>query len=677
MLLTQKCGTSWKERVRHMNTLLTIKNLHIHFETHVGKVQAVRGVDLSVKKGETLAIVGESGSGKSVTAKSIIGLLPKRNAMIDKGEIWFENKNLLTLNNKQMKKIRGAKIAMIFQDPMTALNPTMKVGKQVMESAIKHLNLSKKEARNKAVELLNLVGISNPETRLNQYPHEFSGGMRQRIVIAMALSCNPKLLIADEPTTALDVTIQAQILDLLKHIQKETGTAIIFITHDLGVVSNIADSVAVMYAGKIIEKGTVEEVLLKPNHPYSWGLLKSMPNLDTKGKLYSIPGSPPDMIQPLKGDAFAPRNEFALAIDYDMQPPMFKVSETHYAATWLLHPQAPKVDFIRETQDVLMKQDDKISSIDNNVLLEVKGLSKYFYLKSKQTLKAVDNIHLEIRRGETLGLVGESGCGKSTVGRTIIGLHEPTSGEIIYDNTKLTRHNQRQLTKKMQMIFQDPYSSLDPKMKVEDIIAEGLDIHHVVKDKKERKQRVEELLKTVGLQPHSASRYPHEFSGGQRQRIGIARALAIEPEFIVADEPISALDVSIQAQVINLLLKLQKENNLTLLFIAHDLSMVKYISDRIGVMYLGTIVELANSDELYKNPLHPYTQALLSAIPNANPIVEKSRERIILKGTLPSPVYPPSGCRFRTRCLLATDACEKTPEWREVETDHWVACHYA
>lgn len=660
-----------------MNTLLTIKNLHIHFETHVGKVQAVRGVDLSVKKGETLAIVGESGSGKSVTAKSIIGLLPKRNAMIDKGEIWFENKNLLTLNNKQMKKIRGAKIAMIFQDPMTALNPTMKVGKQVMESAIKHLNLSKKEARNKAVELLNLVGISNPETRLNQYPHEFSGGMRQRIVIAMALSCNPKLLIADEPTTALDVTIQAQILDLLKHIQKETGTAIIFITHDLGVVSNIADSVAVMYAGKIIEKGTVEEVLLKPNHPYSWGLLKSMPNLDTKGKLYSIPGSPPDMIQPLKGDAFAPRNEFALAIDYDMQPPMFKVSETHYAATWLLHPQAPKVDFIRETQDVLMKQDDKISSIYNNVLLEVKGLSKYFYLKSKQTLKAVDNIHLEIRRGETLGLVGESGCGKSTVGRTIIGLHEPTSGEIIYDNTKLTRHNQRQLTKKMQMIFQDPYSSLDPKMKVEDIIAEGLDIHHVVKDKKERKQRVEELLKTVGLQPHSASRYPHEFSGGQRQRIGIARALAIEPEFIVADEPISALDVSIQAQVINLLLKLQKENNLTLLFIAHDLSMVKYISDRIGVMYLGTIVELANSDELYKNPLHPYTQALLSAIPNANPIVEKSRERIILKGTLPSPVYPPSGCRFRTRCLLATDACEKTPEWREVETDHWVACHYA
>lgn len=660
-----------------MNTLLTIKNLHIHFETHVGKVQAVRGVDLSVKKGETLAIVGESGSGKSVTAKSIIGLLPKRNAMIDKGEIWFENKNLLTLNNKQMKKIRGAKIAMIFQDPMTALNPTMKVGKQVMESAIKHLNLSKKEARNKAVELLNLVGISNPETRLNQYPHEFSGGMRQRIVIAMALSCNPKLLIADEPTTALDVTIQAQILDLLKHIQKETGTAIIFITHDLGVVSNIADSVAVMYAGKIIEKGTVEEVLLKPNHPYSWGLLKSMPNLDTKGKLYSIPGSPPDMIQPLKGDAFAPRNEFALAIDYDMQPPMFKVSETHYAATWLLHPQAPKVDFIRETQDVLMKQDDKISSIYNNVLLEVKGLSKYFYLKSKQTLKAVDNIHLEIRRGETLGLVGESGCGKSTVGRTIIGLHEPTSGEIIYDNTKLTRHNQRQLTKKMQMIFQDPYSSLDPKMKVEDIIAEGLDIHHVVKDKKEKKQRVEELLKTVGLQPHSASRYPHEFSGGQRQRIGIARALAIEPEFIVADEPISALDVSIQAQVINLLLKLQKENNLTLLFIAHDLSMVKYISDRIGVMYLGTIVELANSDELYKNPLHPYTQALLSAIPNANPIVEKSRERIILKGTLPSPVYPPSGCRFRTRCLLATDACEKTPEWREVETDHWVACHYA
>ncbi|GGH67769.1 oligopeptide ABC transporter ATP-binding protein OppF [Compostibacillus humi] len=659
-----------------MAPLLSIKNLHVSFHTYAGKVHAVRGIDLTVERGETLAIVGESGSGKSVTSKAIFGLLPKHNASIEHGEIWFDGQDLLTLNKKEMQRIRGSEIGVVFQDPMTALNPTMKVGKQVVEGAMKHRKLSKKEAYDLAIELFELVGIPNPEVRIHQYPHEFSGGMRQRVVIAMALACKPKLLIADEPTTALDVTIQAQILDLLREIQQKTGTAIIFITHDLGVVANIADSVAVMYAGKIVEKGKVEEIFHEPIHPYTWGLIQSVPNMETKGKLYAIPGSPPDLLKPPKGDAFAPRNEYALAIDYEKQPPTYQVSDTHFAATWLLHPQAPKINYQKKIAEQLHdEEDNKVK--DNDVLLKVNNLKKYFNLPSKQVLKAVDGVNIEIKKGETFGLVGESGCGKSTTGRTIIGLYEPTEGDIIYDNQPVNERNRGAFHQKIQMIFQDPYASLNPRKKVEDIIAEGLDIHGLVQNKQERQERVQQLLEAVGLQPDHAQRFPHEFSGGQRQRIGIARALAVEPELIIADEPISALDVSIQAQVVNLLKDLQKERELTYLFIAHDLSMVKYISNRIGVMYLGVIVEMAEADELYKNPLHPYTQALLSSVPLPDPHVEKTRERIILEGGLPSPVDPPRGCRFRTRCPLATEKCLEAPQWREAEKGHWVACHYA
>ncbi|MFD1848677.1 ABC transporter ATP-binding protein [Oceanobacillus bengalensis] len=658
-----------------MAPLLSIKNLHVTFNTYAGKVYAVRGIDLTVEKGETLAIVGESGSGKSVSSKAIIGLLPKQSASIEQGEVLFEGRDLLSLNKSEMQKIRGSEIAVIFQDPMTALNPTMKVGKQVVEGAMKHQKLSKKEAHHLAIELFEMVGIPNPEVRINQYPHEFSGGMRQRVVIAMALASKPKLLIADEPTTALDVTIQAQILDLLRDIQKKTGTSIIFITHDLGVVANIADSVAVMYAGQIVEKGKVEEVFHNPVHPYNWGLLRSMPNMETKGKLYSIPGSPPDLMNPPTGDAFAPRNEFALSIDYEKAPPTYAVSETHTAATWLLHPKAPNINYTKQSNDDL--DEEEISAVNmNDTLLKVSNLKKHFNLPSKQVLKAVDGVSLEIRKGETLGLVGESGCGKSTTGRTLLGLYEPTEGEILYNNTPIKEGNKKDFSQKIQMIFQDPYASLDPRKKVEDIIAEGLDIHGLAENKQERQEKVQRLLKVVGLQPDHAQRFPHEFSGGQRQRIGIARALAVEPELIIADEPISALDVSIQAQVVNLLKELQKDRDLTYLFIAHDLSMVKYISDRIGVMYLGAMVELAEADELYKKPLHPYTQALLSAVPVPDPKIEKTRERIILEGGLPSPVNPPQGCRFRTRCPLATEKCAEIPQWREVEKSHWVACHY-
>ncbi|CAH2714950.1 Vitamin B12 import ATP-binding protein BtuD [Neobacillus rhizosphaerae] len=650
-----------------MEKILDVKNLQVSFDTYAGEVKAVRGVSFHLNKGETLAIVGESGSGKSVTSKSLMKLIPNPPGRITSGEILFDGKNLVTLTEKQMQNIRGSDISMIFQDPMTSLNPTMTIGKQIMESIIKHQKLPKKKAKEKTIELLEMVGIPNAVMRISNYPHQFSGGMRQRVVIAMAISCNPQILIADEPTTALDVTIQSQILELLKNLQKKMETSIIFITHDLGVVANIADRVAVMYAGKIIEIGTVNEIFYNPQHPYTWGLLGAMPNVIYRGEeLITIPGTPPDLLNPPKGDAFAARNKYAMEIDFRIEPPMFKVSDTHYAATWLLHEKAPKVilpeDLKKQGQSLpneksrerLLKKTDK-----KEKLLEIKNLKQYFPIGKKQSVKAVDGLSFDIYKGETFGLVGESGCGKSTTGRTISRIYNATDGEILYNNESIFGRKPgselQKLNQKIQMIFQDPYSSLNPRLTVADIIAEGMDIHELYTNKKERMERVYELLETVGLNREHANRYPHEFSGGQRQRIGIARALAVNPEFIIADEPISALDVSIQAQVVNLLKRLQKEKGLTYLFIAHDLSMVKYISDRIGVMYKGRIVELAESDELYQNPLHPYTKSLLSAIPIPDPNTERTRRRI----------------KFDDK--LSRNG-EEEPVLREVKKGHWVAC---
>lgn len=651
-----------------MEKILDVKNLQVSFDTYAGEVKAVRGVSFHLNKGETLAIVGESGSGKSVTSKSLMKLIPNPPGRITSGEILFDGKNLVTLTEKQMQNIRGSDISMIFQDPMTSLNPTMTIGKQIMESIIKHQKLPKKKAKDKTIEILEMVGIPDAVKRISNYPHQFSGGMRQRVVIAMAISCNPKILIADEPTTALDVTIQSQILELLKNLQKKMETSIIFITHDLGVVANIADRVAVMYAGKIVEIGTVNEIFYNPQHPYTWGLLGAMPNVNYRGEeLITIPGTPPDLLNPPTGDAFAARNQYALEIDFRFEPPMFKVSDTHYAATWLLHEKAPKVILPEslnkpglslsneKSKESLMKKTDK-----RQKLLEIKNLKQYFRTGNKQFLKAVDGLSFDIYKGETFGLVGESGCGKSTTGRTISRIYNATDGEILYNNEsifgKKSDSESQKLNQKIQMIFQDPYSSLNPRLTVADIIAEGMDIHELYMNKKERMERVYELLETVGLNREHANRYPHEFSGGQRQRIGIARALAVNPEFIIADEPISALDVSIQAQVVNLLKRLQKEKGLTYLFIAHDLSMVKYISDRIGVMYKGRIVELAESDELYQNPLHPYTKSLLSAIPIPDPKTEHTRKRI----------------KFDEK--LSRNGEEEEPVLREVKKGHWVAC---
>ncbi|WP_042353770.1 dipeptide ABC transporter ATP-binding protein [Bacillus rubiinfantis] len=649
-----------------MENILEVKDLHITFDTYAGCVHAVRGVSFGLKKGETLAIVGESGSGKSVTAKSLMRLIPEPPGRISKGEVFFEGENLTSLSKKQIQKLRGSDISMIFQDPMTSLNPTMTVGKQIMESILIHQQVPKKKARERTIELLNLVGIPNAEKRFSDFPHQFSGGMRQRVVIAIAIACNPKILIADEPTTALDVTIQAQILELLKKLQKEIDTSIIFITHDLGVVANIADRVAVMYAGKIVEIGTVDEIFYSPKHPYTLGLLGAMPTPDLQGEeLITIPGSPPDLFNPPVGDAFAPRNKYALEIDFQIEPPMFKVSDTHYAATWLLHEKAP-TNIIPNSQNRIEfgtgneMYSKKIAKNHNKEkLVEIKNLKRYFSGSKKQLIKAVDGLSFDIYRGETFGLVGESGCGKSTTGRIISRLYTATEGEILYNKENIfqtkSEHDTKKYHQKIQMIFQDPYSSLNPRLTVMDIIAEGLDIHGLYTNQKERLEKVYELLEKVGLNKEHVNRYPHEFSGGQRQRIGIARALAVNPEFIIADEPISALDVSIQAQVVNLLKKLQKENGLTYLFIAHDLSMVKYISDRIGVMYKGKIVELAESEELYQNPLHPYTKSLLSAISVPDPIKERIRSRIIFNEQLWN--------NSKEHSVL-----------REVKRDHWVAC---
>ncbi|GIO87496.1 glutathione ABC transporter ATP-binding protein [Paenibacillus faecis] len=546
-----------------MESLLQVRGLSVSFRNRHQETEAVRGVSFEVGKGETLGIVGESGSGKSVTARAIMRLLSSANSEIKEGQILFMGKNLAEYSEKEMESIRGRDMGMIFQDPMTSLNPTMKIGEQISESLIKHRNLSAKEARQQALEMLNWVGIRDSETRFDQYPHEFSGGMRQRVMIAIALACRPALLIADEPTTALDVTIQAQILDLMKSMQQRLGTSIILITHDFGVVAGMCDRVVVMKEGVVVETGTTEHIFEHPSHPYTRKLLHALPRLN----------------EPKKAKPAPIRRENA-------------------------EPDVP--------------------------LIEVKSLKQYFDLGRGRVLKAVDDISFSIREGETLGVVGESGSGKSTTGRAILRLHQPTGGEILYRGmalNRMTRAEMKTLRRDMQIIFQDPYASLNPRLKVLDIIGEALDVHKLAGSRAERRKRVEELLDQVGLNPSSAERYPHEFSGGQRQRIGIARALAVDPKFIVCDEPLSALDVSIQSQIVQLLEELQRRLGLTYLFIAHDLSMVKHISDRVAVMYRGRIVELAESEELYSNPLHAYTKSLLSAIPLPDPKSEALKRR--------------------------------------------------
>jgi peptide/nickel transport system ATP-binding protein len=680
-----------------MGHLLEVKNLRTYFSMDGNTVKAVDGVSYYIDEGEIVAFVGESGSGKSVTQYSGLQLIPTPPGRIVGGEVIFEGENLLKYepNSEKMRSVRGGKIGVVFQEPMTSLNPVLTVGKQISESLMLHLKMNRQQARERAIELIKLVGIPDAETRVDHFPHQFSGGMRQRIMIAMALSCNPKLLIADEATTALDVTTQAQLLEMMRDVVQKTNTSLVMVTHNLGIVARYAHRIYVMYAGGVVETGTTKEIFSNPRHPYTIGLLKAIPRLDDPKdrKLVPIDGMPPNLANKPTNCAFYNRCPFRTEeCATKPAPELEEVAPGHLKACYVDVSEAVKqgilevADSEREVSAATtrIKAAEQVPREQRETILEVKNLKMYFPVtkgllqRKVAEIKAVDNVSFDIKKGETLGLVGESGCGKTTVARSVLRMYEPTDGQIIFRGKDITHMNKRQLRplrKDISLIFQDPFSSLDPRQSAGNIVGEPLKVHKLVKNREEYEARLDELFRLVGLDPIVKTRMPHEFSGGQRQRIGIARALASNPSLIVCDEAISALDVSIQAQIINLLEELQVKLGLTYLFIAHDLSVVRHISDRVAVMYLGKVVEIADWKSLYDNPLHPYTQALLAAVPIADPFVEEQRERIVIKGEVPSLLNKPKGCAFSNRCPLATKECtEIDPELVYKDKDHGVAC---
>ena len=688
---------SGKIRRTTSGTVLEVRDLHVTFPSEAGPVQAVRGLDFTLAAGETMAIVGESGSGKSVTSLAIMGLLPSTAKIT--GSVRLHGDELLGRNDESMSKLRGESLAMIFQDPLSALTPVYTVGDQIVETMQVHHAISKADAMNRAVELLDLVGIPNPKVRVRSFPHEFSGGMRQRAMIAMAIANDPDVIIADEPTTALDVTIQAQVLEVLKKAQRETGAAVIMITHDLGVVAGIGDRVTVMYAGRPVEQGTVDEVFYSPRMPYTIGLLGSVPRLDARDKaaLATLEGNPPSVVNLPPGCPFVPRCPLSTDACRTVEPPLAPTDQPGHSAACIYSARVAQEQLtyadIFPVPEISTSTLETIPRGQRSTVLELRDMQRHYPLMKGAVIRrrigtvyAVDGIDLEVKEGETLGLVGESGCGKSTTLLEVLNLKPPTGGDIAVlgrEVATLTNRDRKQLRRDLQVVFQDPMASLDPRMPVFDLIAEPLGVFKY--EAKAIEQRVNELLRMVGLEPGHASRYPQQFSGGQRQRIGIARALALEPKLIVLDEPVSALDVSIQAGVINLLDELKATLNLSYLFVAHDLAVIRHIADRVAVMYLGKIVEVGDVDSVYDHPTHPYTQALLSAIPIPDPEKERTRTRILLQGDLPSPADPPSGCRFRTRCFKIGTLSE-TQRQRcvsEVPTllpvvgdDHLSACHY-
>jgi peptide/nickel transport system ATP-binding protein len=681
--------------------LLQIRDLAVAIPTESGTIEAVRGLSLAVSRGETIGVVGESGSGKTMLALSILGLQP-RTARVS-GSVQLEGTELLGSSQAQWNRIRGSRIAMVFQDPMTALNPMYTIGWQVAECVRLHRPVSRAAAAARAVELLAAVGLPEPARIAGQFPHQLSGGMRQRVVIAIAIANEPELLIADEPTTALDVTVQAQILDLLASIRQQTHAAMILITHDLGVVAGVADRVLVMYAGRAAELGGVEQVFAGPAMPYTAGLLASLPSLQhRRDRLPAIPGTPPTGRGYGPGCAFAPRCPLA-AEPCENQPELMPVATGHAAACHFAGPEAGAQSATAFQQPAADDREDPEPDVADDsgggTVLAARDLAKHFRIRgtgfrSVLTVQAVSGVSLDLRAGRCLALVGESGCGKSTLARLLMRLEDPSGGSITLNGRELTGLSDEELRgsrRDVQMVFQDPYSALNPRLSVGEIVAEPLIVHKIG----DRARRVRELLLSVGLDPAASVRFPGEFSGGQRQRIGIARALALDPQALVLDEPVSALDVSIQASVLNMLRDLQRTRNMAYLFIAHDLSVVRQVADDVAVMYLGQIVEQGPADLVYRRPAHPYATALLSAVPVPDPQAERSRERILLHGEVPSPVNPPSGCRFRTRCWKADSRCEtEPPPLRIIEGTasagsthtpagaggqgglHLVACHY-
>ncbi len=662
-------------------------------------VKAVRNISYTINEGELLGIVGESGSGKSVSSLAVMGLLP--DTAIIEGDIFFDGKSLLSLGDKQLSKIRGKDIAIVFQDPLSALTPVYTIGDQISEALLLHdRGLSKQAAAVRSIELLKIVGIPDPERRVRAFPHEFSGGMRQRAMIAMAIANNPRLIIADEPTTALDVTIQAQILEVLEQARTITGAAVSLITHDLGVVAGHADRVAVMYAGKMVEMGTAEEVFYEPTMPYTVGLLRSVPNIRTAAteRLVPLEGRPPSLANLPAGCPFVVRCPVAVDECRKIEPALLAhgteadhLSACH-RATDITNGGLARADIFPRPQPLPRKN---AGDIHAEPILRVTDLKKSFPLYKGGVFRrrvgevhAVDGVSFEVRPGRTLALVGESGCGKTTTILELLELVKPESGKIFINGTDtatLTNKTRRPLRAEIQIVFQDPAAAVDPRLPVGEVIAEPLHVQHV--GKRERDDRVAELLELVGLDPAMADRYPHEFSGGQRQRIGIARGLATNPKVLVLDEPVSALDVSIQAGVINLLQDLRDQLGLSLVFVAHDLAVVRQIADDVAVMYLGRIVEQGAISEVFDHPRHPYTQALMSAAPIPDPRAERNRNRVLLNGDLPSPSEHFDGCRFRSRCPLyqtldpvhdaaARAKCEQIEPELTPHDDVLAACHH-
>ncbi len=667
-------------------TLLRVENLAIDFGGKKTPMGAVDDATFSVARGETVCLVGESGCGKTVTALSLLRLEVHRHGRIVGGDILFDGRGLVEMSQAQLDKLRGQRIAMIFQEPMTAFDPVFSVGEQIVETIVRHERVSRAEAWQRGVKLLERVHIPDAKLRMKQIPQELSGGMRQRAMIAMALACNPDLLIADEPTTALDVTIQAQILAELKELQRERGMAILLITHDLGVAAEMADRVVVMYAGRIAEQASVTELFARPGHPYTRGLLRSsvLPVGQARGtRLAAIPGSMPRLDEMPDGCRFHPR--CALASERcRVEAPALEAVGDRDVSCW--HAFEPEPELARHVHLPIAAAPPApvraLATAPDRALVEALHLTKTFDARggrfsATRRVRALDDFSLAINPGETVGLVGESGCGKSTLGRLLLQLDRPTSGQIQFegrDVAGLGRAEQKRVRREMQMIFQDPYGSIDPRWTVGDVIAEPLTSYDRL-SRREVQSQVEGLLTLVGLQPSYRTRYAHEFSGGQRQRIGIARAIALRPKFILADEAVSALDLSVQAQIINLFLDLREQLGLTSLFIGHGLHLVRHVSDRVAVMYLGRLVEVAPAEELFLHPAHHYSQALLASSPIPDPT--RRREFAAPFGELPSPTAPPSGCHFHPRCPAATALCRaEVPPLRELEPGRAVACHF-
>jgi peptide/nickel transport system ATP-binding protein len=672
-----------------VTALLEVDDLKTHIRMRRATVEAVDGVSFSVSAGETVGLVGESGCGKSMTAMSILRLLPAGGRIVG-GSIRFNGTELTTLSEKQMRAVRGNDVAVVFQDPFTALNPTMSIGDQTVEAVLMHRDVSRARAADRAAEVLELVGIAEPRERMKAFPHELSGGLRQRVVIALALSCEPKLLIADEPTTALDVTIQAQILALLDELKQRLQMGMLLITHDLGVIAGRSDRVVVMYAGQVVETADTRDLFAHRRHPYTAALMESIPHVHQSQKkiLYSIPGMPPDLADPPDHCRFAARCRYAQDRCRREQPELVKADNAgqgHVHACFF-----PVTDALQDPQDGVdgLADDgaDRTPGRESAPLVVLDHVVKEFPIRRGilqrrvGAVRAVSDVSLEIAAGETFGLAGESGCGKTTLGRLIVGLERPDAGVVSVAGqliSALRGARLRRARREIQLVFQDPYSSLDPRMRVSATLREPLRAQRLGR-RSEQMTRVRELLGEVGLPDGAAELYPHEFSGGQRQRIGFARALAVSPRLVVADEPVSALDVSIRSQILNLMKRLQGERDLTYVVISHDLSVLRYLTDRIGIMYLGKLVELGPSHEVYERPVHPYTAALLGAIPLPDPSDPGHKSAPGLKGELPSAANPPSGCRFRTRCPRAQSICaEVAPPMRRFDVDpHRAACHF-